>query len=277
MADLRYLQPYAALDQHRGEMQQAVRRQRARVAIAVCGGAAVTAASYWIMPPLAVLAAGIAMLAIFFSAITGSSSVAPSALTGAEGEARVLRHLAQLPDDHVVFNQVQIPDPTVTGGRREIDFVVVAPTGVHLVEVKNTPGLVYVRPGEKHWPLAHKAGCGGRPGWNAIANPLIQVAAQAEALNRWMLQHGLHDQARPIVCFARSEIGLRDREFSEVPVLTANELVDHFARPAPRSHPDRSSAVRLLAGAVGRTPPRSGPASVGRSSEGNDVAQRMAE
>lgn len=253
MADLRYLQSYAALDQHRAEMRQAARHRRTRVAVAVCGGAAVTLASYWIMPPLAVLSAGIAVLAIFFSALTGSSSVPPSALTGAEGEARVLRSLKQLPDDHVVFNQVQIPDPTVAGGRREIDFVVVAPTGVHLIEVKNTPGLIYVRPGEKDWPLAHKAGCGGRPGWNAIANPLRQAAAQTEALNRWLLQHSLLCPVEPVVCFARSEVGLRDRELSEVPVLTADELVGHFARRATVSNANQPSAVRLLAGAVRRT------------------------
>ncbi|NDY95960.1 nuclease-related domain-containing protein [Wenzhouxiangella limi] len=256
MANLRFLQSYTALDQHRAEMRQAARQQRARVAIAVCVGVVATLASYWIMPPLAVLTAGIAVLAIFFSALTGSSSVPPSALTGAEGEARVLRSLKQLPDDHVVFNQVQIPDPTVAGGRREIDFVVVAPTGVHLIEVKNTPGLIYVRPDEQDWPLAHKAGCGGRPGWNAIANPLRQVAAQTEALNRWLLQHSLVYPVQPIICFARSEVGLRDRELSEVPVLTADELVGHFARAAPLSNPDRSSAIRLLAGAVGCALPR---------------------
>lgn len=252
MADLNYIRPYAAVEQHRAEMKRALRRRRNRVAIAVLGGIALTVTSYWILPPLAVLAAGIAVLAVFFSSLTGGSSVPASAMTGAEGEVRVLRSLEQLSDNHVLFNQVRIPDPQVSGGQREIDFVVVAPSGVHLIEVKNTPGLIYVRPGEKNWPLAHKAGCGGRPGWNAIANPLTQVAAQTEALNRWLLQYSIACPARPVVCFARSEVGLRDRELSDVPVLTANELTTYFDLPSRLSSAARADIVRLLAGATGQ-------------------------
>lgn len=252
MADLRYVRPYAALDQHRADMRQAIRRRRSRVAVAASSGIILSAVSYWIAPPLVVLSAGIAVLVVFFSAITGGSSVPASVLTGAEGEVRVLRQLERLPDDHVLFNQVKVPDPTVTGGRREIDFLVVAPSGVHFIEVKNTPGLIYVRPADKEWPLAHKAGCGGRPGWDAIANPLLQVAAQTEALNRWLLQHSLACRVHPIVCFARPEVGLHDRDLAEIPILTAAELADHFAQAGRALESDPAVLMRLLAGAVGQ-------------------------
>jgi hypothetical protein len=252
MADLRFIRPYAALDQHRSEMQQAIRRRRNRVAVAVVAGIALSAVSYWVAPPLAILSAAGAVLVVFFSAITGGSSVPASALTGAEGEERVLRELARLPDDHAVFNQVHIPDSTVAAGRREIDFLVVAPSGVHCIEVKNTPGLIYVRPEEKEWPLAHKAGCGGRPGWNVIANPLTQVAAQTEALNRWLLQHSMTCRINPILVFARSEVGLHDRDLAAVPVLTAGELADHFAGLEPLATLDRSRVILALASASGR-------------------------
>ncbi|MEE4638168.1 MAG: nuclease-related domain-containing protein [Wenzhouxiangella sp.] len=254
MADLRFIQPYKALDQHRSEMRQAARLRRNRVAAAFVAGIVLSAAGYWVAPPLAVISAGIAVLAVFFSAITGGSSVPASALTGAEGEVRVLQELEKLPADHVVFNQVQVPDETVASGRREIDFLVVAPSGVHCIEVKNTAGLIYVRPEEKQWPLAHKAGCGGRPGWNAIPNPLIQVAAQTEALDRWLLRHNLMCTVSPILVFARSEVGLRDRDLAAIPVLTAAELTDHLAGLEPLTSLNRGGVMRALAEASGREP-----------------------
>lgn len=253
MADTRFLRPYAALERHQSEMQRALRRRRARVGLAVLGGGLATGAAYWLLPPLAMLVAGISALVIFFSSITSGSSVEASEMAGVEGEVRTLQFLRRLPDDHILFNQVQIPDDRLTNGRRELDFVVIGPAGLHIIEVKNTPGLVYVRPQEQRWPLAHKAGCGGRPGWNAIDNPLHQVHAQAEALSRWLLRHSLTCPVQPIVCFARPDVGLRDRDEAVTPVLTAAELPDHLRAAGARSPSDQSGAMRLLANATGQT------------------------
>ena len=258
MADTRFIRPYAALEKHQTEMQRALRQRRARVMLAVLGGTTVTGVAYWLFPPLAMLVAGVSALVIFFSSLTSGSSVAASEMAGVEGEVRTLQFLQKLSDDHVLFNQVQIPDDRLANRRRELDFVVIGPSGLHVIEVKNTPGLIYVRPEEQRWPLAHKAGCGGRPGWNAIDNPLRQVHAQAEALSRLLLQHSLATPIQPIVCFARPEVGLRDRDQAAIPVLTAAELPDHLHATGKRSIPDRSKVMRLLAQTTGQTAALSG-------------------
>ncbi len=254
MADTRYIRPYAALERHAAEMRQKRNQRRMRLGLAVGGGITVTALTYWLVPPLTVLAVGIAALVIFFSSITGGSSVEASEMIGVEGEVRALRFLEQLPVDYLLFNQVMVPDERLPNGRRELDFVVLGPSSLHVVEVKNTPGLIYVRPAEARWPLAHKAGCGGRPGWNAVDNPLIQARAQTEALGRWLLRHGLSIDPQPIVCFARSNVALRDREQSAIPVLTAAELTEHLGRqglPLPLNQ--RDGIERLLAGTGGHS------------------------
>ena len=225
MADLRYIRSYAVLDRHQAEMRQALRQRRSRLWLSSLGGLAATALAYWLAPPLAILVAGIAVLVVFFSSITGSSSVPADQMSGAEGEARVLHELRALPDNYMIFNQVSIADPSLANGRRELDFVVVGPGPVFIIEVKNTRGLIYVRPQEAQWPLAHKAGCGGRPGWNAIDNPLRQVRAQVNALDRHLLQHGHVRPIQPVLCFPRSDVALNDRELAEVPILTAAELL----------------------------------------------------
>lgn len=228
MADQRFIRSYAALERHRQEMQGEARQRRRRMVTVLVCGAGATAVAYWLLPPLALLIAGVSVLAGFFASITGSSSVPADQMTGAEGEAKVLRALADLPDEFILFNQLKIPDSSLPNGRREIDFLVVAPSGLFMIEVKNSGGLIYVRPQESRWPLAHRAGCGGRPGWAAMTNPLSQVRAQTAALDRWLLSEGQTAPIHPLLCFARSDVALRDRDASPIPVLTLPELIRHL-------------------------------------------------
>lgn len=245
MADTRFIRNYAVLERHRSEMRSAIGRRRRRLGIVILSGAVLTAGAYWILPPLALLVGAVAVLAGFFAGITGSSSVPADQMTGAEGEEKVLRALTNLPDDFTIFNQLQIPDGSLPNGRRELDFLVLGPGGLHLIEVKNSGGLIYIRPNEPRWPLAHKAGCGGRPGWNAIVNPLNQVRAQAAALDRWLLRNGQTASIHPLVCFARSDVALQDRDSSPVPIVTVPELVEFL------TNTDRQGSQRLPNGLVG--------------------------
>lgn len=246
MADTRFVRPYAALERHRAEMALASRQRRRRVGLSLLGVLTAAALAWWLIPPLTVLFAGIGALIVFFSSITGSSSVPADQMSGAEGEVRVLRKLELLPDDHIIFNQVQVPDPSLPNGRRELDFVVIGPGAVHVIEVKNTRGLIYVRPDQQQWPLAHKAGCGGRPGWNAMDNPIGQVRAQVQALDRWLLEHGQTAPIRPILCFARPDVALSDRELAELPILTAEELLPHLIEQQEGLSVSSSSALLEL-------------------------------
>lgn len=257
MADTRFVRPYQVLQQHRAEMDAAVRARRRRIGLVAALGLGATLLAYWAMPPLAFPTAGIAALVLFFSSITGTSSVPSDQMTGAEGEYRVLQELRKLPDDHVVFNQVQVPDARLPNGRRELDFVVVGPTAVHVIEVKNAGGLIYVRPDQRQWPLAHKAGCGGRPGWNAIDNPIGQVRAQVDALDRWLLLNGRTAPIRPLLCFARSEVALEGRDQAGLPILTTGEVVEFLRDGAGRARFAGGPAVIELLARNAHQPARS--------------------
>ncbi len=249
MADTSHIREYAPLTRHRQEMRLASRRRRWRLILGVFLVAALSTAGYWVSPPLGVMLVGIGAMALFFAAITGGSSVPHHVMAGVEGEARALETLSKLPDDHTIFNQVHIPDPAIPNGRRELDFVVVGPQGVTVVEVKNTPGLIHVDPASKQWQVVKRAGCGSRPGWNAIDNPLIQVKAQVRALERLLLEHGIVARPQAMVCFARFDAGVVDPERSEIPVVTTTELIEHLTTPSRQSDlavRDRSRIVELL-------------------------------
>lgn len=245
MADTRLVVDYPPLVRHREELREQGRLRRRRLLAVVPASALVVAAAAAWSPPLAVMLAGIATFAIFFVAMPGSSSVDAGHLAGVEGEAAVLERLKQLPDDYVILNRVKLPDETLTNRERELDFLVAGPTGLWVVEVKNTPGHLRVRPGERHWPLARRAGCGSRPQWNAMPNPVPQARAQVQALERWLLMHGIGARARAVIVMAHPEIAIEDADAAEMPVLVRDQVADYLQKESPQSLP--SSVVPRLA------------------------------
>jgi hypothetical protein len=251
MANSAHLTEYAALRRHREEMQAAGQRQRRHLLFGLVIAGLISTAGYWITPPLGLMLAGISAMGLFFASLTGGSSVPAHVLSGIEGEVRTLKALQQLPADYLLFNQIFVADPWLPNGRRELDFIVIGPGEVTVVEVKNTPGIVYVAPDKKHWQVARRAGCGSRPGWNAMDNPIIQVQAQADALQRWMLTFGLSIKVRSVVCLANPGVIIENSDQSPIPIAVPALLQEVLTRPRPDrplTPSQRKQVISLLVG-----------------------------
>lgn len=252
MADQSLLRPYPAFERHRRELAEAARRQRIRLA---GGGMAVVVlalGAWMIHPMLAFMVSGIGAMVLFFASLSGGSTVSPDELLGIEGELRALKFLRQLGDDFALLNRVIISDATLPNGERELDFVVIGPNALFLVEVKNTAGLIHVQPDSATWPVARRGGCGSSPRWHSMSSPLFQVRAQADALNRLLLSHGLNVDIQPIICFARPGVALENVDSCPLPVLFPEQLRETIEAPAGQSNPNAASlraATSLLANA----------------------------
>lgn len=235
MADTRFVVEYPPLKRHREELGEQHRLRRRRLLVAVPSAAGLVGlAAVWSVPLAAMLAA-VAAFVLLLMALPGSSSVNPGQLAGVEGEASVLERLKSLPDDYLILNRVKLPDETLTNRQRELDFIVAGPTGLWVVEVKNTPGHLQVMPGREHWPLARRAGCGSRPSWNAMRNPVPQARAQVEALERWLLKNGSQARARAVVVMAHPEVAITDADAAEIPVLVRDQVSGFLEAGSPRS------------------------------------------
>ncbi|MDT8449242.1 MAG: nuclease-related domain-containing protein [Wenzhouxiangellaceae bacterium] len=254
MADLRSVTEYPALARHRAELRAAGRARRIRLAVALPLLGLTIFGAFSLGVQFGVFAGAVGAGVLFFLALPGGSSVDAGALAGIEGEVSVLDRLKALPDDYRIFNRVKVPDVQLPNGWRELDFIVSGPTGLWIVEVKNTPGHVYVQPDQRHWPLARRGCCGSRPNWNALENPIPQARAQADSLGRWLLRNGVAVEPRSLVCMAHPEVSLENRAASPMPILVRDELVAHI-RDASRAalpggtlpalaqlHPDRRSS-----------------------------------
>ncbi|MEX2499142.1 MAG: nuclease-related domain-containing protein [Wenzhouxiangellaceae bacterium] len=213
---------------HRKELREAGRLRRRRLLVAIPVLVALSFGAFSLSPPFGLFVAAVGAGVLFFLGLPGSSSVDAGALAGIEGEVAVLERLKTLPDDFLLLNRVKLPDGQLPNGWRELDFVVAGPDSLWIVEVKNTPGYVYVQPGERHWPLARRAGCGSRPSWNALENPIPQTNAQVQSLKRWLLQQGVSVEPKAVICLSHPEVAVENGTDSPVPVLVRDQLTGHI-------------------------------------------------
>lgn len=226
MADCRFITEYPPLVRHRAELKAARRARWIRLAIALPLAGLMAYWAFSLSAQFGLFVAAVSAGVLFFLWLPGGSSVDPGALAGVEGEVNALERLKRLPDEFTLFNRVKLPDGQLPNGWRELDFVVVGPTGLWVVEVKNTPGHVYVQPGERHWPLARRGCCGSQPNWNAVQNPIPQARAQVESLKRWLLQNGIASKPKPVICLAHAEVAVDNADASPVPVLVRDQLAE---------------------------------------------------
>ncbi|MEN1727244.1 MAG: nuclease-related domain-containing protein [Pseudomonadota bacterium] len=247
MADDRLIVEYGPLARHRSEIAQQQKTRRNRLLIAVPLGLILVMAAAQVSLPLAMLVGIASVLTVFFLALPGASSVDAGELAGVEGEVAVLKQLQRLPDEFLVLNRVSLPDAALPNGKRELDFIVAGPTGLWIIEVKNTPGHLRVVPEERHWPLARRAGCGSNPSWNGFRSPVPQALAQVEALKRWFLIHGQVVSARAAVVMAHAETAISDAELAPIPVLLRDQVAEVIRDATPQAlpHPVLDRLTRL--------------------------------
>jgi Nuclease-related domain len=119
----------------------------------------------WITIPLAVVCLYFQVLLALAVLIIGGFlyfQVKPDAqiAAGAQGEDIALSILKPLPDQFVIFNQMDIPNDKSGTGVNEADFIVVGPSAIFVVEIKNNSGTILCDESAKNWNVA-KVGRGG--------------------------------------------------------------------------------------------------------------------
>ncbi|UNS98189.1 BREX system serine/threonine kinase PglW [Streptomyces tubbatahanensis] len=133
-----------------------------------------------------------------------------------------------------------------TGHVREVDLLVIAPGGVHLIELKDWHGSVESRGGT--WLQT-------QPGGRRIphGNPLHLANKKAKELASLLRQEQERVYVSEAVCFTDRSLRLRLAAHDEHGVYTVQQLVDMLATP-PRDDRRRIDAVRsrAIAAALGR-------------------------
>jgi len=166
---------------------------------------------------------------------------------GAEGEDLVLGipevapgSLVTLPGSFTVFNQLIVP---FDRGSCEIDFLVLGPNGIFVIEVKHHHGVIT---GEEHdgsW-IQFKQSRMGHVYANPMRNPVAQVKRAIFGLKRYLVLHGVSTWIQGVVVLSHPDC-VPDLGPMSVPVLRLPELSGYLlgARTAGLRRPDKPNEI----------------------------------
>lgn len=159
--------------------------------------------------------------------------------TGAAGEQRLGGFFAKkLPASAIVLHDRRIP-----GSRANIDHVVVAASGVWVIDAKLYKGKVECRTVGSFWRPENKVFVGGRDRTKLVVGMARQLDAARAALDGDPLAAEV--AVTPAVCFVDSEWGLFAKPFElhGVAVLWPQKLVERIGAPGRLT----STAITRLA------------------------------
>lgn len=185
-----------------------------------------TAALAILIHPFLAFLVAVAIL-VFHQANTSS---AETQRHGATGEDRALGipvvtpgALITLPDSYTVFNQLIVP---LDRGSCEIDFLVVGPNGVFVIEVKHHRGIITGKEHDDAW-IQIKPSRMGRVYASPMRNPASQVKRAIRGLKRYLALHGITIWIEGVVVLSHPDC-VPDLGPLSVPVLKLPALADHL-------------------------------------------------
>lgn len=152
--------------------------------------------------------------------------------------------LSQLPDDYTVLNQIVIPPVPPQKNPAEIDFIVIGPNGVFIVEVKNNRGRIHVSEDAPTWEV-EKIGRRGTAYGTTIRNPLRQLGRQTYMLKNFLRQAKYNVWIEGLVYFSHPEVDLHVQGSRGATVLQGEGLSAHILGHTPRRPLARRSVTHL--------------------------------
>ncbi|MBQ8869692.1 MAG: NERD domain-containing protein [Oscillospiraceae bacterium] len=126
---------------------------------------------------------------------------------GARGEKRVLSLLSRLPNDFYVITDIEL----VIGHKTaQMDYIIVGPTGVFVVETKNLKGNISGNANDEMLCKTKHFG-NGNSETKEFYNPIFQVSTHARLLSQLLIKNGYYNEIATCVYFSHplSEVDLR--------------------------------------------------------------------
>jgi|GEM_PF-5824258 len=154
-------------------------------------------------------------------------------LSGVQGEFETRQSVVkELPRSYMVLQDVYIKH----NGKSEIDFIVIGPFGVTVIESKNNSGIISGKISDEYWERRHR----GSDKVDRIYSPVRQVGVHIDRLKDYLSANGISISVRGAVFYnGASRVDVKGR--SDIPVFTRSDggvekMVDYIS-----AHGDRIS------------------------------------
>lgn len=134
--------------------------------------------------------------------------------------------LDKLSDDYLLLTGVKIA--AKNKARWEIDYIIVGPNGVFLLEIRSETGRITVSPTDQEWTVTRKSKRGEVE--KTIYNPLLTLAEKVEGVKGILTDRQLEAGVHPLVVFLQQGVSISDRS---LPVVTLDKAVAYIKSIAP--------------------------------------------
>ena len=166
---------------------------------------------------------------------------------GIEGEQNSAKLISRLPDTYCAFQNLKVK---FDGKTSETDLVLVGPTGIFIIEIKNLNGQIVGSYDAQHW-TQHKVGRGGTPYSKKLYSPIKQVGTHVYRLANILRKNGIRTYVNACVFFSNDECELNlSGNIQKTPVFNdIDDLYRHILNFG-NSLPDKeiSKICKLLLG-----------------------------
>ncbi|OLS24943.1 MAG: hypothetical protein HeimC3_18190 [Candidatus Heimdallarchaeota archaeon LC_3] len=143
---------------------------------------------------------------------------------GGKGEQKALRMLKKLPKKYTIFNQVNIPFYPNSEKTQEIDYVIVGPTAVFIVEVKNNSGQIMASRQNEWWLVRQKQYT------KSLANPIKQLDRQITILGKFLTTTDLYPRIIGTLLFVHKTSDLKIPKDMRELIFTDKKIVKWIKR-----------------------------------------------
>jgi hypothetical protein len=131
-------------------------------------------------------------------------------IKGAMGDRKITSELLEFPEGWQLLNGLRILDA-------QIDYVLVCPKGIFIIETENYDGLIVGDGEDRHWQQ--------HSGYNEISfsNPARQATEHSLQVSRLLKEHDIQCWVNTIVVFSRADVQLKVSN-ATLPVLKLADL-----------------------------------------------------
>ena len=143
----------------------------------------------------------------------------PQTQHGLNAENKTLQSLMKLPNEFILFNNLDIPCER-SGKNHETDMIVLGKNSVFVVEIKGNVGQIFCQENESDWKVT-KTTFRGTEYEKTLRNPIIQAKSRVNDLLKFFKTHGSSPWVQGVVYFAddRAELYELNTLSGKVPVL----------------------------------------------------------
>jgi hypothetical protein len=153
----------------------------------------------------------IIVLVLFLIVLKEVSKAGAVLRAGAKGEQKTLNILKKLPKSFIIFNQVDIPYYNNPNRTQKIDYIIVGPSKIFIIEVKYNSGIISGSKDAEMW-IAEKHSF-----TSEFKNPMRQLLRQVKLLEQYLAAYEIYPDIQGALLFIHPKSILKlSREIMKV-------------------------------------------------------------